>query len=267
MKNNPVVVCAPPTPFDSGGALDHDAFRWLLAYITPHVTSVFVGGTTGEFVALTDQERLSLFRVGLEMLGPGRVIAHVGHASAYQTLRLGDAALDMGVTQFAAISPYYFGYSESEVVKYFENISTHLRRNTFLAYLFPDRTGVEMSASAIRDVLQIDSVAGVKLSGRSTQHVTSAVSAAGLKCVYSGDDGKVVEIMAQGGDGVVSGRSAAYPGQFSRLLSGLRLPEDSPARAAIMSSFHDVVGSLDGSVQSIKQVLAQKSEFLWAARI
>ena len=52
------------------------------------VDGLFVAGTTGEFPALDDVERLSLIELALAEAGPDRVIAHVGAPDARHSARL-----------------------------------------------------------------------------------------------------------------------------------------------------------------------------------
>ncbi len=66
-----------------------------------------MAGTTGEFPALEDSERLSLIELALAEAGPDRVIAHVGAADARHCARLASAASARGATRLAAITPYY----------------------------------------------------------------------------------------------------------------------------------------------------------------
>jgi len=74
----PVVLSAVPTLFGPDGALDPDANRALYKLVAGLVDGLFVAGTTGEFPALEDAERLSLFELALAEAGPDRVIAHIG---------------------------------------------------------------------------------------------------------------------------------------------------------------------------------------------
>ena len=107
MSPAPVVFSAVPTLFGSDGELDLTANRALYAQLAGLVDGLFVAGTTGEFPALDDAERLSLFELALAAAGPDRVIAHIGAPDARHAARLAQAAIGLGATRLAAITPYY----------------------------------------------------------------------------------------------------------------------------------------------------------------
>ena len=92
----PVVFSAVPTLFGADGELDPDANRALYKLVAGLVDGLFVAGTTGEFPALEDSERLSLFELALAEAGPDRVIAHVGAPDARHASRLAQAAAALG---------------------------------------------------------------------------------------------------------------------------------------------------------------------------
>ena len=73
-----VVFSAVPTLFSSDGEVDTGANRALYKHLAGLLDGLFVAGTTGEFPALDDAERLSLIEVALAEAGPGRVIGLIG---------------------------------------------------------------------------------------------------------------------------------------------------------------------------------------------
>jgi|SRR5450755_2205233 4-hydroxy-tetrahydrodipicolinate synthase len=87
------VITATTTPFTAYGELDVPAARRLFALLTATTGSLFVAGTTGEFPALEDAERLTLAELALTEAGPGHVIAHIGAPDARHGRRLAAAAL------------------------------------------------------------------------------------------------------------------------------------------------------------------------------
>jgi dihydrodipicolinate synthase/N-acetylneuraminate lyase len=101
------VIAAVPTLFDADGSVDLAANRALYAHVSGLLDGLLVAGTTGEFPSLSDEERLSLVELAVEVAGPSRVIAHVGAPSAFQAARLAAAAAAAGAARLAAITPYY----------------------------------------------------------------------------------------------------------------------------------------------------------------
>src|SRR5205809_7108188 len=86
------------TMFDNANNLDEDTTRrhwdWL---IRQGVDGLVIAGTSGEFIALENDERVRLFRLAREVAG-GRVpiIYGAGHYSTRLTIKLCEAAQDNG---------------------------------------------------------------------------------------------------------------------------------------------------------------------------
>ena len=82
----PSVVAAMPTPFDDDEELDLPAVAVLAKHLVgAGCNALFVGGTTGEFPALTNEERVQLIESSAEAVGPERIMAHVGSGRARGT--------------------------------------------------------------------------------------------------------------------------------------------------------------------------------------
>src|SRR5699024_11778495 len=111
---NAQIITASPIPFTPAGEVDQQTFTASLEAIHPHVDGALIAGTTGEFPALDDAERIALFRRAADVLGADRGIAHLGHGSTRQVLRLAEQAADLGLTRFALLSPYYLPTDRSE---------------------------------------------------------------------------------------------------------------------------------------------------------
>jgi 4-hydroxy-tetrahydrodipicolinate synthase len=205
------VIAAVPTLFGSDGAVDLAANRAMYAHVSSLLDGVLVAGTTGEFPSLSDDERLSLVAAALETAGPARVIAHVGAPSAYQAARLARTAVSLGATRLAAITPYYLPVSEHDLAPYYLTVRESAPAATLYAYIFPERTGVQVPPDIFAAVAGETRLAGAKLSGSASGLVSSYVACAPGLEFYCGDDSAPGKSMAAGATGVISGRSSAYP--------------------------------------------------------
>ena len=70
MSSAPVVFAAVPTLFGPDGEFDPGANRTLHKFVAGQLDGLLVAGTTGEFPALDDAERLSLIELALAEAGP-----------------------------------------------------------------------------------------------------------------------------------------------------------------------------------------------------
>ena len=215
----PTVIAALPTPFRHTGELDRPAARDLFRAVNGTVDGLFVAGTTGEFPALDDAERLALIEIALQEAGPDRVIAHVGAASAFQGARLATAAVSLGATRLAAITPYFLPAGRDVVREYFTHLRDAAGDAALYAYLYPDRTNTSVPPE---DLAAVPGLTGVKLSGAAAGELAAHVTLAPESFeVYSGNDVRLAAVAADGGTGVVSGLSVAFPHVFRNLADAV----------------------------------------------
>ncbi|SEE64293.1 dihydrodipicolinate synthase family protein [Ruania alba] len=261
------IISAVPVPFTPAGDLDTDTFAATLRAIDAHVDGALIAGTTGEFPALDDAERLELFRVGVDVLGADRVIAHLGHGSTRQVLRLAEGTAALGISRFALLSPYYLPTDDDGVVEFFDALCRAHPAASVYAYLFPERTGMDVSAEVLGRVMALPGMVGVKLSGGASEQIAeyAAVLRDGQE-LYSGNDATLPGVLDAGGTGVVSGVSSAFPETFSRLARALRSGDEQEIAAA-QADAAGVVALAGPSVTRLKAALAARSGASWSSRM
>lgn len=261
------VIAAVPVPFTEGGELDLAEYEKALLRMNDHVHGALIAGTTGEFPALDDDERLLLFRNAAEILGRDRVIAHLGHPSLRQVLRLADRTAEAGITRFALLSPYYLPSDDDGVVAFFHGVTQLHREAEVYAYLFPERTGMDITVDTLRRVMELPGMRGVKLSGDAARLLPAYGDAlrAGQE-LFSGDDSALPWVLDHGGTGVVSGVSAAFPELFSALVTALDRGDGTTIDAA-QAAVAEVVGLAGPTIPRLKVALAARTGTPWAHRM
>ena len=217
MSPRPVVFSAVPTLFGADGGLDAGANRALYELVAGRLDGLFVAGTTGEFPALEDAERLSLFELALAAAGPDRVIAHIGAPDARHAARLAQAAVALGATRIAAITPYYLPARPDELAGHYRRIRDAAPGPELYAYIFPERTGLPVPPPLFAQVADAAGLAGAKVSGSASADLAGYVAATPGLRIFSGNDASPWASMRAGGAGVISGRSSAYPEVYSAL--------------------------------------------------
>jgi 4-hydroxy-tetrahydrodipicolinate synthase len=245
VSSAPVIYCAVPTLFGTNGELDSDANRTLYKHVGGLVDGLFVAGTTGEFPALDDAERLALVELALAEAGPDRVIAHIGAPDARHAGRLARAAAGLGAVRIAAITPYYLPARGDELVAHYRHIRDAAPDPELYAYVFPERTGLPVPPALFAEVAHAAGLAGAKVSGSAAALLAGYVAAAPRLRIFCGDDSDPLGVMRVGGAGVISGRSAAYP----EVYAALRLD---PAQQSRL----DRIVALGASIGRLKHALA-----------
>lgn len=260
-----VVLSAVPTPFTADGGLDTETARRLFKFVASTVDGLFVTGSTGEFPALDDDERLRLIELALEVAGPDRVIAHIGAPDSHRAARLAAAAVKLGATRIAAITPYYVAPLPAEITEYYLRVRDAAPAAGLYAYVFPERTSVTISPQQFAELAAAAGLAGAKMSGAAAKNVAACAAACpGLK-IYSGDDSDLAATLRTGGAGIVSARSSAYPEAFSALAAALA--EGDSAQAARRQAVIAAIVALGASIGRVKEALRQRGFGPMAARM
>lgn len=261
------LISAVPVPFTREGEVDRPALESALAGLAPHVDGVLMAGTTGEFPALEDDERIDVFAAAVEVLGAPRVIAHLGHGSSRQVLRLAERVRGLGIDRLALLTPYYLPTDDDGVVSFFSALSANHSDASLYAYLFPERTGMDVTPETLGRVMQLPGLAGVKLSGGASARMQEYAAVVGdSQRVWSGDDATFPPVVAAGGAGVVSGVSAAFPQTFGALSAAITA-HDQPTVERLQDQVVDVVRLVGPTVTRLKVAMKGRTGHEWASRM
>jgi len=251
------LISAVVTLFDQRGAVDIGATCAAYEQLASSpLDGVFVAGTTGEFVTLTDEERLDVCAAASEAFGPDRTYWHVGSASAHQAAHLTRAAVDRGARRLAALTPHYFAATESAVLAYYEAVVAQASGMGVYGYLFPVRTTTSVSPMLLARIADTG-IAGVKISGEPPAVVREYIEALDGRNipVYSGADSEFAEVIELGGAGVVSGVSSALPKPFLEVRDALRTGDEAALASARERANRAVTATRHGHLAFLKAVL------------
>jgi 4-hydroxy-tetrahydrodipicolinate synthase len=249
------VITAVPTPFTESGELDLPAARRLYGLQAATTGNVFVAGTTGEFPALDDAERITLFEAALEAVGPDHVIAHIGAPDARHARRLAASAVAAGARRLAAITPYYLPATAGEITAYYREVATATAGAELYAYLYPERTGVTVTPQQLGSLAAECGLAGAKLSGGAGADLGAYTEAVpeGFR-VYTGRDNELPLAAEAGIAGVVSGRASAFPELYVRLADALA--DGQAAGAAECQAAVERISAVGRTTAHLKYVLS-----------
>jgi 4-hydroxy-tetrahydrodipicolinate synthase len=155
------------TPVDSQENVDEKGFRALLRHCVDHgIHGIFVAGTNGETVALTQAERDRAIRIALDEVGSQvPVMAGVIDSSTRRVIDNIKRLEQMG-GKCAVVTPIFYARhtTQDESVRHFEKIAQ--ATNLDLAvYNIPPFTGCKLSAVTMSKIAKIDHVVAIKDSG------------------------------------------------------------------------------------------------------
>ena len=206
------------TPFREGKLDEQMLRRLILRQIDAGVDAIVLGGTTGESPTLGTEEKLELFRLGVETAaGRCRIIAGTGGNCTERAARLSAQAAALGVDGLLVVTPYYNKTTQPGLVKHYRTIC-EAADIPVIAYNVPSRTGMDIGLDACRALAQMPGIAGIKEASGDITKVGRILAACGEELpVYSGNDDQTVPVMAVGGLGIISVASNVVPWQMKEL--------------------------------------------------
>lgn len=221
--SRPEIITAVPTGFDAQGAVDPDASRAILEFVAESGNEgAFVLGTTGEFPALSLEERGRLTRLALEVLSSRmRVIVHVGAASLFEVLQLIDQAREAGAREIAVLTPYYLPLTDRALEDFFRAVDHASAGLRVYVYVYRKRSNNMVSPQLMATLASLPNIVGAKVSEEplSLLEEYRAVVPDDFQ-IYTGADADVMAVGDHGAQGVVSGISSVLPKPFRAAAAG-----------------------------------------------
>ena len=204
------------TPFTESGEIDEAAFRENIALLLDEgAEGIIVSGCTGEAWALSAEERLRLFQLGVDTAhGAVPVIAGTGGISTREVIELSAKARDIGCQGVMVLPPYYCRPGNAEVVAHYKGISDAVSV-PILLYNIPKRTGVDLAPSLLEELVALEYVVAIKESSDSFIRVETLVNQFGGEIqVFTGHSAeRGVAAIVMGAKGWVSSLESQIMGR------------------------------------------------------
>ena len=209
--------------FDSEGNVSAEASKKYVEYlISKGVNGLYVGGSSGECIYLSVEERKQTLEAVMEVAkGKIAIIAHVACNNTKDSQELAAHAESLGVDAIAAIPPIYFKLPERAIAKYWNDISAAAPNTDFVIYNIPQLAGVSLTLSLFDEMLKNPKVIGVKNSSMPIQDIQMFKRQAAINnkevVVFNGPDEQFVGGRLIGADGGIGGTYGVMPELFVKL--------------------------------------------------
>jgi len=206
-------IAASVTPLrDDGSRPDEEAIGPLVSFLSEGgVDGAFVCGTTGEGVLLSVDERRLVAERFVRARPQGFAIAvHAGAQSTADTVALATHAKEIGADAVAVIAPPYFPLDDEALFEHLRSAAEACGGLPFYVYEFAARSGYPVPVPLVERLGDAaPNLAGMKVSDTPWSAV-EPYRLAGLD-LFVGNEPLVLEGLANGADGTVSGLAAAFP--------------------------------------------------------
>lgn len=208
------------TPFYAGEVNYPMVDLLIRRQIEAGVEAIVLAGTTGESPTLSEEEKLKLFRRGVEAAdGRCKIIAGTGSNCTAHAIDLSQKAQACGVDGLLVVTPYYNKATPAGLVKHYKAIAESVDL-PIIAYNVPSRTGVDIPPAVCLRLARIPNIVGIKEASGDISKVLRIVADCGSDLpVYSGNDDQAVATMSLGGKGLISVASNVLPLEMNAMVT------------------------------------------------
>jgi 4-hydroxy-tetrahydrodipicolinate synthase len=206
-----------PTPFFRGG-IDYDSLLRLFDHIFPELDGCTLGGSTGEGVSLSLQERLQLMKFAVRHAPAGKhIVVGLTHTNLEESKVLARAAAKLGCYAGLIPAPYYFP-SHVGMVREFLVALDEASDLNLVFYDNPIYTKAWLSADEICSISKAcKHLASLKLTDHDLDKI-SIVKKNGIS-VFAGDDVTAFRSLLLGAEGSMIIAPAIFPLAYQQTVA------------------------------------------------
>jgi len=218
------------TPFKKDGSVDHSALSNIVEFNIANGTDYLViSGTTAESATLTKKEKAAIIQT-ISNSNAGRLPMVIGiggnnTAAVIEELENTDLSLFVAVL---SVAPYYNKPTQEGLYQHFKAVAKACPIPVIL-YNVPGRTSKNMEPiTSLRLANDIENIVAIKEAGNNLDQYRELIRKKPDDfLVISGDDDLVLDVILEGGSGVISVIGQALVSDFSKMIQmGLRGDSD-----------------------------------------
>jgi len=228
------IIPALITPMTEDESVDETGLRTLVdRLVDAGVHGLFVLGTNGEFISLSEEEKLRIARIAVDQAkGRVPVIAGTGAYATRDVVALNRKMEDVGVDAVSVITPYFNGATQAELFTHYKQIAASTALPVML-YTIPAKAGITLTVDTVRKLADIPNIRGIKDSGGDFDRLLQLIN---LRrddfAVFTGTDSMILWTLIAGGDGAVAATTNAVPGVVMSIWNQFQAGNIPAARAA-----------------------------------
>jgi 4-hydroxy-tetrahydrodipicolinate synthase len=201
------------TPFDEDGEVDLDTLTRVVEFqLDNGIRGIVANGTTGEYYAMTFDERVSVMRHVRDVVnGSAQLVAGCNTGSTREVIRLGEQARELGYDALLLSAPHTSLPSQRELAAHYAAVASAVGLPIIL-YNYPARAGVEIGIEALDALADLPEIAAIKeSSGDFSRFLTLRRRYAGRIEVMCGSDDQAVDYFSWGVRSWLAGTANALP--------------------------------------------------------
>ncbi|WMJ86498.1 dihydrodipicolinate synthase family protein [Anaerocolumna sp. MB42-C2] len=246
------------TPFCDNGGVNYKEYEKLIRYITTNgVHSIFVCGTSGEFINLTLEEREELLIAAKEGAAEGTsVMFNITAMNLRDLDRLIEYAKSRKADSVSVTAPYYHKYDTNTLTEYFKTVSEHTGDMPLYLYNMSGMTQNPITAVILKTLLEsCNNIKGIKDSSMDFMTILEYQNVVDKKDfeIITGNDAQVLAALQAGASGGIIAAAGVCPGEASKIYEKF-MENDMPAARIAQNK----IMSMRELFRSVMPVMAHK---------
>ena len=233
------IITAMITPFTDDGHVNFQEALRLAGHLLDNGSDgLIVCGTTGEGPNIEDRDKLELFTLIAKEYGHrATIIANTGSNSTKKSIALTKAASHTGVHAVMAVVPYYNKPNQEGCYLHFKAIADSTDLPVML-YNVPGRTGGHIEPKTVarlaNECANITSIKEATGDIKIIQQLRELLQNNDFM-IYSGDDALTLDVLQNGGVGVISVSSHIVGKEMQKMITLFKEGKVKEARAIELS--------------------------------
>ncbi|QPC80525.1 dihydrodipicolinate synthase family protein [Phototrophicus methaneseepsis] len=214
------------TPLHADGSIDVESIHRLVAHLTEAgVHGLFPLGSTGEAAQLTNTQRRQVLEAVIEAnQGKLPILAGIIASSTASAIEYAEEAHQLGVDAVVATAPYYYTYSQPEIIAHFRQLHAAVDI-PIVAYNIPSMVKMNLDQKTINTLAQEGTIIALK----DTSGDVSATRGIMLACegiegfhIFSGLEWVSDIALEIGADGLVPGIGNIAPADYVAIYDAIQ---------------------------------------------
>ena len=233
------------TPFKDDYSINEASLKKLVEFnLEKGINGFYVGGSTGEGLIMTSDERKEVFRIVKEAAGDKvPLIAHCGSISTDEAISMAKTAEALGYDAVSAVAPLYYGFSFPAIRKYYDDIVSSVNI-PMVVYNFPGGSGVTFTADYAAEMFKDERYMGIKHTSSDLytlhqfkQKIDRPVT------IFNGFDEMCLGGLAMGADGAIGSTYNFMGDKFIKIFEAFNAGDMATAQA-IQTEANEIIAEM-----------------------
>jgi len=250
------IIPAIITPFTEDNRINEEVYRELIRYLLPNVDGIVTCGTTGEFIYLSNKEKINLLRITIdEVKDKVPVIFGTACPSTKETLELTYQAMELGATAALVAAPYFIKPSFNELYDHFEILNKV--GLPLILYNIPQCAGVHFKWWTAEGIAKLENVVGIKDTSGDIPFMEALFEKVKDEvAILVGHDEVVVAAIAAGADGAILSSANVIPDIWREIYHAVK-NKDLDRAQSLQTKIQKMVRIIarNGATQAVKEAL------------